>query len=93
MKMDFDIDEINVMTEKAGDMFKTKLEEMQKEFGADLTLRQVRDARQEVFYETYHSFIQYIEDNDYSHYNYEQVGRYSHYLYTSLQSVWLEFMY
>lgn len=91
MKMDWSHDELLALAEDAEEILKNKLEALITQYEGALTLEQMLSVRNETFYSAFRSFVQTIEEGDYS-YDYEQVGRFSHLLYQQLESVWLEYV-
>lgn len=91
MKMDWTNDDLFALAEDAEELLGKKIESLITQHEGALTLEMMLATRNEVFYGAYRSFIDTIEQGDYS-YDYEQVGRFSHYLYQQLESVWLEYV-
>lgn len=90
MKMNFTFEELNGYAADAEEVLEKKLEELIKQYAADLRVEQVVSVRNEVFFNSYRSFMKMLEDGDFS-YDFEQIGRFSYYLHQSLESVWLEY--
>lgn len=90
MKMNWTFEEMQGLAEDAEELLEKKIESLITQHETSLTLEQMISVRNEVFYNSYRSFIDTLEEGHYT-YDFHQIGRFSHLLYQQLESVWLEY--